>query len=114
MVGFIKSYQLNFLKQFAIINFIILSFATFYTLETKKDQFIVAYISVTATIALFFVVFTYHMFTEMCSKTSSVSGEISLLIFISFPISCGVIAHFGVHLTTRLWAVAGHLLLDNN
>ena len=65
-----RKLPVEFLEAICYINIIVLSFATFYTLEAKKDQFIVAYISVTATIALFFVVFTYHMFTEMCSKTS--------------------------------------------
>ena len=65
-----RKLPVEILEATCYINIIVLSFATFYTLEAKKDQFIVAYISVTATIALFFTVFIYHMFTEMCSKTS--------------------------------------------
>ena len=65
-----RKLPVEFLEATCYTNIIVLSFATFYTLEAKQDQFIVAYISVTATIAVFFVVFIYHIFTEMCSKTS--------------------------------------------
>ena len=42
--------------------------AYFYTLETKNGQFVVAYILGTVIIALFPIVLTYHIFTEICSK----------------------------------------------
>ena len=59
----------EFLEVTCYVNIIVLSFASFYTLETKNGQFVVAYISGTVTIALFLVVLTYHIFTEMCPKT---------------------------------------------
>lgn len=51
------------------VNIVSLSLATFYSLEVKNGQFIVAYTSVTATIGLFSVVVVYHIFTELCFKT---------------------------------------------
>ena len=65
-----RKLPIEFLEITCYINIIVLSFATFYTLEVKSGQFIVGYISVTATISLFLVVITYHIFTEMCSKTT--------------------------------------------
>ena len=63
-----RKLPLEFLETTCYVN--ILSFASFYTLETKKHQTVVAYMSGTLTITLLLVVLVYHTFTEICSKTS--------------------------------------------
>ena len=64
-----RKLPIEFLEVTCYVNIIVLSFASFYTLETKNGQFVVAYISGTVTIALFLVVLIYHIITEICSKT---------------------------------------------
>ena len=65
-----RKLPIEFLEVTCYANIIFLSFANFYTLETKKHQTVVAYISGSITVALFLVVLVYHIFTEIliCSK----------------------------------------------
>ena len=65
-----RKIPLEFLEITCHVNIVVLSFASFYTLQTKKDQTVVAYISGTVILALFLVILIYHIFTETCSKTN--------------------------------------------
>ena len=65
-----RKLSVEFLETTCYVNIIFLSFSSFYTLEAKKDQTVVAYISGTITVALFLIVLVYHVFTEICSKTN--------------------------------------------
>ena len=64
-----RKWLVDVLETACYVNIITLSFARLYTLEKNEDQTIVAYISGTITLALFLVVFIYHIFTEVCFKT---------------------------------------------
>ena len=64
-----RKLPVEFLETICYVNIIVLSFASFYTLEAKKDQTVVVYISGTIIVALFLVVLIYHIFTEICSKS---------------------------------------------
>ena len=74
-----RKFPVEVLETTCYINiiFLFLSFACFYTLETKKDQAIVAYISGIVTIALLLLLIAYHIFTEICSKTSILKLNLS-------------------------------------
>ena len=65
-----RKLPVEFLETTCYVNIIVLSFASFYTLETKRHQIVVAYISGIVTIASLVMVLAYHIFTEVCSKTS--------------------------------------------
>ena len=64
-----RKLPVEFLETTCYVNIILLSFSSLYTLEAKKDQTVVAYISGTIIVALFFVVLVYHTFSEICSET---------------------------------------------
>ena len=51
------------------INIIFLSFARFYTLESNKDQSVVAYISGTTVLILLLAVLAYNIFIQVCPMT---------------------------------------------
>ena len=65
-----RKLPVEILETVCYVNIILLSFASFYTLEARKDQTVVAYISGTIIVSLFLVVLIYHIFTEICSKTN--------------------------------------------
>ena len=64
-----RKLPVEFLETTCYANIIVLSLASFYTLETKRHQIVVAYISGIVTIASLVMVLAYHIFTEICSKT---------------------------------------------
>ena len=75
-----RKLPIEFLEVTCYANIIFLSFANFYTLETKKHQTVVAYISGSITVALFLVVLVYHIFTEIliCSKITPLIMKLKL------------------------------------
>ena len=52
------------------MNIIYLSFTRFYTLESNKDQSIIAYISGTMILTLLLIVLAYNIFIQMCPVTT--------------------------------------------
>ena len=65
-----RELSVDFLEATCYINTVVFSFVSFYTLEAKKDQTVVAYISGTIIVVFFLAVLIYHIITEMCSKTN--------------------------------------------
>ena len=64
-----KSWPIDALETSCHINIIFLSFARFYTLESNKDQSVVAYISGTVVLTLLLVVLAYNIFVQICPMT---------------------------------------------
>ena len=65
-----RELSVDFLEATCYINIIVFSFASFYTLEAKIDQTVVAYISGTIIVALFLAILACHIFIETCFKTN--------------------------------------------
>lgn len=64
-----KSWPVDALETSCHINIVFLSFARFYTLESNKDQSIVAYISGTMVLILLLAVLAYNIFIQVCPMT---------------------------------------------
>ena len=64
-----RKWPIDVLDTTCFVNIIFLCVACFYTLNSKQDQAVVAYISGTITLILFLIVLVYHMLTEVCFKT---------------------------------------------
>jgi hypothetical protein len=64
-----RSWPVDALETSCHINIIFLSFARFYTLESNKDQSVVAYISGTVVLTLLLGVLAYNVIIQICPMT---------------------------------------------